>query len=153
VGVGLAFPVTSRVALRLDGDLEVLSEDRVGGPGGVIMPRAYLWHFHGGLDLDLLTTDSGWRFGLRGGAGGTVFDTELFVTGDDFLDTYFSVSGGLQLGRRVGRSLELGVIGQAFVVFTDEDRTEEFARQAAVLNAFPAASSFPLQLYLRWSPS
>jgi hypothetical protein len=154
VGVGVDLPLGSRFLFRIDGDLEVLSEDFAGGlSSGPIMPKAYLWHYHAGLEMALTGDASPWRISLRGGAGGTTYDTEVFSTGDDFLDTYFSVNGGLKIGRSTAGSLEWGVIGQAFVVFTDEDRTMEFARESPVLNPFPAASSFPIQIYLRWSPS
>lgn len=153
-GVGAAWHVSDRLALRVDGDLEVFSEERVGGARGVIMPRAYLWHYHAGLELDVLAREtSPWRLRLRGGGGGTTYDTEVFFEGgDDFLDSYVSVNAGVLAGRRVGTSLEVGVIGQLFVVFTDRDRTAELADRSPVLNAFSKASSFPVQLYLRWTP-
>jgi len=148
-GVGAAWWLGPRVALRVDGDVELMSEDLV---GGIIMPKSYLWHYHGGLELDV-PTPAPWRFRLRGGAGGTTYDTRVFFPGgDDFLDSYFSVSGGLSLGRPITEQLEMGVNGQIFVVFTEKDRTAEFAARSPLLNAFSKASSFPIQLYLRWTP-
>lgn len=153
VGLGAGWQIYDRLALRVDGDLEVFSEELVGGDRGVIMPRAYMWHYHAGLELDVLADPaSPWRLRARGGAGGTTYDTERFSGGDDFLDTYFSVSGGLLAGRSIGETLELGVVGQVFITFTDKDRTAEFAQQSRVLNAFSKASSFPVDLYLRWTP-
>ncbi|HZD04131.1 MAG TPA: hypothetical protein VE173_04410, partial [Longimicrobiales bacterium] len=112
IGVGAGWQIYDRLALRVDGDLEVFSEELVGGDRGVIMPRAYLWHYHAGLELDMLADPaSPWRLRARGGAGGTTYDTERFSGGDDFLDTYFSVSGGVLAGRRIREDLELGVIG------------------------------------------
>ena len=151
VGVGLSYELTEMIGLRVDGDLEVLSENRVNGDA--IMPRTYLWHYHAGLELDLLEgPDSPWRVRARGSAGGTTYDTEEFTAGgDDFLDTYFSAAGGLSVGRQVRESLEVGVIGQAFFVFTDEERTAEFVRYSSLLNPFSTASSFPVEIYLRWT--
>jgi hypothetical protein len=152
-GLGLGIPIGSRLNFRIDGDVELLSEDLVGAYPGVIMPKSQLYHAHAGLELDLLSGD-GWQFAIRGGAGATIFDTDPFASsGDDFLDTYFSVNGGVRLGRMIGSSMELGLLGQAFIVYTDEARTAEFAAEDPVIPAFPAASSFPLGLYLRWSPN
>ena len=151
-GVGLGWRLHDRLTLRADGDLEVLSEALA---GTVVMPRTYLWHYHAGLELALTNPSSGpWSIRLRGGAGGTTYDTERFFEGgDDFLDTYFSVSGGLSLGYAMWETVEVGVLGQAFVTFAEKERTAELAeRSPAVLNAFREASSFPLQLFLRWRP-
>ena len=148
-GVGAAWWLHENVAFRVDGDLEVLSELALGQ--GIIMPRAFLWHYHAGLELSVPMSGP-WSLRARGGAGGTTYDTELFYAGgDDFLDTYFSVSGGLALGRVVSESLEVGVTGQIFVVFTDEYRTREISQRSPVLNPFSKASSFPVQLYVRWA--
>jgi hypothetical protein len=152
VGAGLGWWVHDRVALRVDGDLEVFGEDRLGD--GVVMPRAFLWHYHAGLELEVLSgAESPWRVRLRGGAGGTTYDTENFQSRKaDFFDSYFSASGGLLAGRRVGERLEVGLIGQAFFTFTDKDRTAELAAESPrILVPFSKASSFPVQLYLRWS--
>jgi hypothetical protein len=149
-GAGVGWWVSEHVALRLDGDLEILSENAL--PEGIVMPRAVLWHYHAGLEV-AVPMSSAWRLRLRGGGGGTTYDTELFYAGgDDFLDTYFSVSGGASLGRQISQNLELGVTGQVFVVFTDEYRTQELSQRSPVLNPFSKASSFPVQLYLRWTP-
>jgi hypothetical protein len=152
LGVGLGWWVHDRVALRVDGDLEVFGEHRLGD--GVVMPRAYLWHYHAGLELDVLSgPETPWRVRLRGGAGGTTYDTENFRSRKaDFFDSYFSASGGLSAGRRVGERLEMGVIGQAFFTFTDKDRTAELAAESPrILTPFSKASSFPVGLYLRWT--
>ncbi len=151
VGVGGAYQLGDRLAFRVDGDLELLSERELAD--GVIMPKAYLWHYHAGLELDVMgDAESMWRVRLRGGAGGTTYDTKLFQSrNDDFLDTFFSVSGGLSVGRQISDGMELGVIGQAYVTFTDKDRTAEFVQESSLLNEFSKASSFPIQLYLRWT--
>lgn len=154
VGLGAAWRFHDRLALRVDGDLEVLGENRAGGlPRGTVMPRTYLWHYHAGLELDVVNApDSPWRLRLRGGGGGTTYDTELFEDGhDDFLDTYLSVSGGVAAGRQVSPSLEMGVVAQAFITFTDRDRTGELAAQSPVLNRFARASTLPYQIYVRWT--
>jgi hypothetical protein len=147
-GLALAKPVSQRWAVRLDGHLEVLSERLV---GDAIMPRTFLWHYHAGLELDVLSGSSPWLVKLLGGAGGTTYDTQrLVLNGDDFFDTYFSVSGGVAVGRQVWDHLEVGVVGQSYVVFTDKDRTGELAARSSLLNTFSKASSFPIEIYLRW---
>ena len=151
-GVGLGYRIHPRASLRLDGELEVLSEDLA---GRVVMPRTFLYHYHAGLELAV--TDPAatpWLVRVRGGAGGTTYDTQrFFEDGDDFFDVYFSVNGGLSVGRRFRESMELGVLGQAFIVFAEKDRTAELAGLSpAVLNPFREASSFPVGVYLRWVP-
>lgn len=148
-GAGLIYELSDYFSLRLDGDLELLSERDV---GSWIMPRTFLWHYHAGLDIDVVRPESSpWRVQLRGGAGATTYDTEPFEKdGDDFIDTYFSVSGGVAVGREVWNDIEIGVVGQAFIVFTDEDRTAELAERSSLLNTFSKASSFPVEIYLRW---
>jgi len=149
-GAGVGWWLSENVALRVDGDLELLSERALGD--GIIMPRAFLWHYHAGLEI-AVPMSGPWRLRLRGGGGGTTYDTELFYAGgDDFLDTFFSVSGGASLGRQISETLELGATGQVFVVFTDKYRTQELSQRSPILNPFSKASSFPVQLYLRWTP-
>ena len=151
-GVGLAWRVADRIALRLDGDLEILSEDLV---GSTVMPRTFLWHYHAGLELDVTDPETAsWLVRVRGGAGGTTYDTQRFyLDGDDFFDVYPSVSGGLSLGRRFTDNLEVGVQGQAFITFADKERTMELTDLSPrLLHPFEEASSFPVGLYLRWSP-
>lgn len=151
-GAGLAWRVHDRIALRADGDLEILSQDLA---GGVVMPVTYLWHLHGGLELNLTDPATApFIVRLRGGAGATIYDTERFAEGeDDFLDTFFSAGGGLAIGRRFRQSMEVGVIGQAFVTYAEKERTSELSdRSPTVLHAFREASSFPVQIYLRWAP-
>jgi hypothetical protein len=149
-GAGLAYALHERVSFRLDGDLEILSEDLV---GVVVMPRTFLWHYHAGLELNVTDpATSSWIVRARGSGGGTTYDTQRFVPdGDDFFDVYPSVAGGLAIGRRWRNSVELGVQGQAFVIFAEKERTAELAGLSpAILNPFREASSFPVGLYLRW---
>lgn len=151
-GAGLSYRIHDRAALRLDGELEILSEDLV---GKVVMPRTFLWHYHAGLEVDVTDPDtSPWIIRARGGAGGTTYDTQRFYAGgDDFFDVYFSVSGGLSVGRHFRSNMEIGALGQVFIVYTDKARTAELAqRSPGLLNPFDAASSFPVGLYLRWRP-
>jgi hypothetical protein len=150
LGVGLGWRYGSRITLRVDGDWEMINEDLV---GDVVTPRTYLWHLHGGVELDVTNAEtSTYLVRLKGSAGGTIYDTKRFTaTGDDFVDTYFSVAGGLSAGRMVTETLELGLFGKVSVIFTDEDRTQELADlNPALLNSFSKASSFPVGLYLRW---
>ena len=151
LGVGLGWRTASRLTLRVDGDFEMLNEDQ---SGQVILPRTYLWHLQGGIELDVTNPEtSAWLVRLRGGAGATVYDTKRITnTGDDFVNTYFSAGGGLSIGRIVVSGLEMGLFGRMNVVFTDKDEIQELADLDPVgLNTFSKASTFPLGLYLRWS--
>jgi hypothetical protein len=149
VGVGIGWNYNSRIALRVDGDFEFLNEDRA---GSVTLPRTYLWHFQGGVELNVTNPESStWRVRAKGGAGVTVYDTKrLTPGGDDFVDTNFSASGGLSLGRMVTDWLEVGGFGKVSVVFTDKDEIREVTDLHPSLTPFSKASSFPLGIYLRW---
>ena len=148
VGVGIGWRLSDRLALWADGDLEVMSEDLA---GTVVLPSTYLWHTHGGLELGLVQSDtSPWYVQAKGGAGATIMDTERFFEGgDDFLHTYFSVSGGLRIGYRYSERVDVGVLGQAFVTFAEETETAELAGLSPLLTAFDQAVSFPAQAFLR----
>jgi hypothetical protein len=152
LGLGVGYGYSSRVLLRLDGNFEMLNEDR---SREVVLPRAYLWHLHAGVELALTDpTTSVWKARVRGGLGGTIYDTKrIGTTGDDFLDTNFSVSGALSLGRMVTEGFEVGGFGGINLIFTDKDRIREITDQSPILTPFSKASSFPLGIYVRanWS--
>lgn len=151
LGLGFGWRYNSRVTLRVDGDWEMLNEDIA---GSVVLPRTYLWHFHGGVELDVTNPEtSTWLVRVKGSGGATIYDTKrLTPNGDDFVDTNFSVAGGLSVGRELTETLELGAFGKMSVIFTDEDATRELSDlNPAVLNPFSKASSFPIGLYLRWT--
>ena len=148
VGAGLGLRLSDRVALWADGDLEVMSEDLA---GTVVLPSTYLWHTHGGLELGLVQSEtSPWSVRAKGGAGATIIDTERFYEGgDDFLHTYLSVSGGVQIAYRYSERVDVGVLGQAFVTFAEEAETAELAGLSPLLRAFDDAVSVPAQAFLR----
>ena len=151
LGLGFGWRYNSRVTLRVDGDWEMLNEDIA---GSVVLPRTYLWHLHGGVELDVTNAEtSSWLVRVKGSAGATVYDTKRFTpNGDDFVDTNFSVGGGLSVGTMLTETIEVGGFGRVNVIFTDEDATQELADlNPAVLNAFSKASSFPLGIYFRWT--
>jgi len=152
LGAGIGTRVHDRVSLWADGDLEIMSEDLA---GSVVLPSIYLWHYHAGVEVRLVEPGaSPWHVRLKGGAGGTTIDTERFFEGgDDFLHTYPSIGGALSVGYRYSDRISLGVTGQVFVAFTDEEETAELASLSPALNAFDDAVSFPVQVFLRIRPA
>jgi hypothetical protein len=149
LGVGLGWALSGRLALRADGDFELLNDD---ARAGALLPRTFLWHYHGGLDLGLTDPAADWLIRVRGGAGGTTYDTERFQDGSPgILHSAFSVSGGLSVGHRWVDAMEIGVLGRGFVAFLDRERTQRLEDlNPAVVNSFSKASSFPVSIYFRW---
>lgn len=129
-GVGVNFPLTNRISVRVDGDADLLSgKDASGtGPAG---PDINLYHYGAGLEFALVQPGaSRWGIDVNVGAGATTFDSDEFdVMGTmvDFSETYFTANGGLTLGYQVSERINVFVGGQAFIMFADEDDTAIFS--------------------------
>jgi hypothetical protein len=128
-GIGLQYQLTNRLALRLDGDADVLSGvDASGsGPEG---PDVTIYHYGAGLQYALLAPGvNRWAIDVNLGAGASTFDVDEFSVGGgpvDFSETYFTANGGLQVGYAVTPSVNVFGRGQAYLMFTDEDDTAVF---------------------------
>lgn len=151
-GVGVGYYVHPRVAVRVDGDVELYSGDDMAGGG--TGPDVNLWHYNAGLELELTRPDAGpWDLTANLGGGATTWDTDPFTTGagtDDLSETYFTANGGLKLGYDVSSSANVFVGGQWYLQFTDEDDTRALASLTPELNqGFDTASSFPLYAGLK----
>ncbi|MFQ5530924.1 MAG: outer membrane beta-barrel protein [Gemmatimonadota bacterium] len=129
-GVGVSFPLNDRLAVRVDGDVDILSGKDASGPGSE-GPDLNLYHYGAGLEYALVQPGgSRWGLDVNVGAGATTFDSDEFdVMGTpvDFSETYFTANGGLTLGYQVSPSVNVFVGGQAFVMFADEADTAVFA--------------------------
>jgi len=147
VGVGLAYRLTSRVSLRLDGDVDILNG--ASGPGGD-GPDMNIYHYNAGVAVNLIGADTrGWNVDVNVGAGASTFDSDSFqVNGTirDFSETYFTTNGGVRVGYDVSRSLNVFVGGQAYLMVTDDSDTAVFAQinPAADPNGFDTAWTFPI---------
>jgi hypothetical protein len=148
-GVGVSFPLNSRLSVRVDGDVDILSGKDASGtdPEG---PDMNLYHYGAGLEYALVQPgDSRWGLDVNIGAGATTFDVDEFdVMGTpvDFSETYFTANGGLTLGYQVSRSVSVFIGGQAFIMFADEDDTAIFAAINSEIDpaGFDTAVTIPL---------
>lgn len=153
-GVGVAYWLSSRLAIRVDGDVEILNGKDSSGPGSE-GPDINLFHYNGGLQLALTPPDaSAWSIRLNAGAGATTFDSDEFSASGstvDFSETYFTVNGGLAIGYDVSQNVSIFLDGQWYLAFTDEEDTAIFAEINPEIDAmgFDTASSVPLTLGIR----
>ena len=166
-GVGAAYEVKPRVAIRLDGDVAfyggsdfdaVAAEQAVG-------PDVNLWHVTASAEVDLTEPAAGtpWRITATGGLGATVFDADRFDegvdnprTGEDdvreFDATYLTLATGLKAAYRVAPRLEAYGGLQWFLAFADEDETAVFTELSGTeVSPFSTVSSFPLTVGVRAS--
>lgn len=152
-GVGLAYRVHPRVAVRVDGDLEILNGADL--ESGTEAPDLTLWHYNAGAELSVLEPGATrWTVLVNGAAGATTIDSDDFggvSGGSDFNQTYFSLNGGLELGYDVTRQLNLYAGGQIYVIFADEDDTAAFAALSPEVDAFSTAVSFPISGGVKYS--
>lgn len=153
-GAGIGYRVHPRVTLRLDGDVSIL-----GGADlttGAEAPDTRLWHYNGGVEVELTPpAESRWGVTLNLAGGATTFASDDFAepltnpaTGEsvtDFANTYFSGNGGLKVGYAVSPSVDVYVGGQWHLAFTDEEDTAVFSQLSPTeIQAFDTASEIPV---------
>lgn len=128
-GVGLSYDLTRRLAVRVDGDVDILS-GADSGVSGASAPDFNVFHYGAGLALGLIDpASSPWNIVVNAGAGASTFDSDTFTAGGtttDFSETYFTANGGLRVAYDVSSTFGLFVQGQAFLMFTDEEDTAIF---------------------------
>lgn len=151
--VGIAYQLHPRLALRVDGSVDILQGKNLSDEGILLpVPDMTLWHYVGGVDLRL-TSPGASRFDVTTTleAGATTLDTDTFVSGEnaglDFSQTYFSAAGGLQVGYVVRPDIRLFIGGEAHLVLTDEDETIVFRTFSSEVaqSGFDSVWTFPVQ--------
>lgn len=158
MGASLRYRVHSRVALRLDGELDLLSGlDAEGNQSAT--PDVELWRALAGVDVRVLPTASPLRVTARVAGGVTSYNTAVFpdivfepVSGDpvgDFAETYPTASGGLEVGYRVAPSVDVFAGGAWTVMLTDEEDTAIFGQVRSGTGGFDRASTVPITAGVR----
>lgn len=148
-GVGLSYRLTPRIALRLDGDADILSgtDDEVSGSSA---PDMNIYHYGAGLGLAILDPSrSRWALDVNVGAGGSTFDVDTFSAGGstvDFSETYVTTYGGLTIGYDVSPNVSVFTRGQAYLALTDEEDTAVFSQISSEIDAggFDTAWTIPI---------
>lgn len=151
-GLGIAYRIHPRIALRVDGDLDVYSGADLETAGGQVeLPDLNLWHYNAGLAFEVTRPGaSPWDVTANLGAGATTFDGDAPAGGGSTVDdgglseTYFTANGGLRVGYDVHESVNVYAGGQWYLAFTDEEDTAGVAGPEA--QGFDTASSIPLTL-------
>lgn len=161
VGIGVAYRVSPRLSVRVDGDLDLYSGADFGATSAAqpSAPDMTLWHYSGGLQYDVTEPgSSGLSVSANVGAGATIVDTDPFVGGPvenpetgeieaDFNETYFTANGGVRIGYAVHDRVDVYGGAQWYVTFADEEHTAVFsALSPTEANAFDRAYSVPLTL-------
>lgn len=149
-GVGVAYFLNRRLALRADGSLTLFQgKDDVAEQA----PDVHAWRYWGGIEFHLANpspegmTTGGAKKGLMAtlnlGIGGVTYNSDQFVvegfnaaTGQPepgatttaaFQDTYVGVNGGLNLGYNASRVFTIFIGAQAHAAFLAEEDTGPLA--------------------------
>lgn len=146
-GIGLAYRIHPRIALRADGAIDWLQTAELSN--GVTTPDLRLWHYNAGVEFDMLPQRiEHWSLTTNVGAGATTFDMDelqlMGETGADFSETYFSVNGGAEVGYNVNRYLEFFLGAQTNVMFADEQDTAFLNDVGSELDGFGTVVSLPI---------
>lgn len=131
-GLGLAFALGPRIALRLDGDVSLLRE--LDGPGDdaarFFQSDVTLWHYGAGLEVDALDPLADWFLRLGLGAGATTIDPK--TPGDQppgvegsGTETRFTTNGALTVGFRASDRVGIFLRGKTYMVFVDSEQFED----------------------------
>lgn len=158
LGASLRYRVHSRVALRLDGEVDLLSGLDAEGDRSAT-PDVELWRALAGVDVRVLSTESPVDVRARLAGGITSFNTAVFPdvvfepgTGDpvgDFSETYPTASGGLEVGYAVTPMVDVFATGAWTVMLTDEQETGIFGQLRSGTGGFDRASTVPVTAGVR----
>lgn len=139
LGADVAYSLTNWLALTADGDVDFLT-------GHALEPDMRLWHYGGGLEVELAPNRTPWSVQLDGGANATTMDTSPFGGIDnstDFTHTYFGLDGGLEVGYNVSRNVDVAVRGSGYFVFANKTDTQSLVAGSGV-QPFSTAVTIPV---------
>lgn len=150
-GLGLSYSLSPRIALRIDGDVDLLSGVDSDGSGPEA-PDMNIYHYNAGLTFRLLNPDTNrWALDANLGAGLSTLDADSFELGGetvDFSETYFTANGGLKLGYEITPRVSVFLGGQAYLIFADEEDTAVFSLLRDDVEPFDTAWTFPVTVGL-----
>lgn len=149
-GLQLAYRVSPRVALNLDGDVDLLNGVRLDPE--LRAPDLRLWRYGGGLSADLLPRGR-WSLVTSAGAGVTRFSSDEFTppgsTEQKFQHTYFTSNAGLKLGYALGPRVTTYVGARGVWAAADETDSEALAAlDPARLRPFGSSVTVPVTVGL-----
>ena len=154
VGAGAALWLNDHVAVRLDGDAEIL-----GGKSTEALPDTpdmRLYHYGAGLEFDVVgrAATEVWSLETTVGAGGTVLDTDPFVETDenrmeDVTRTFPNVNAGFAVGRTVAEDVKVSLGSRLFYTFLDDDDLDLLSR-LRTNETLDDGISLPITFTVRW---
>lgn len=145
--VGVSYRVTPRLALRSDvGSSRLRRAGRPRELGGIVGPKTLIWHFLGGVELELTGDDATpWNVWTGLGAGASTLDVSGTLDGGmavpEMNEWKPTVGLSLMLGYRFAGSLNLFARSEALLLLGDRTSPDEFLGKEAVM-----ASSVGLRL-------
>lgn len=149
LGLQVGYALSPRVALNLDGNVDLLNGARAAG--GETAPDLRLWRYGLGLAGDLLPSER-WALVASAGAGVGRVSSGSFTrpgssTAESLSETYFTSNAGLKLGYAVSPRVMTYVGARGFVTAADEADTEALASlDPTRFRAFGSAISVPVTL-------
>ncbi|MDP2481560.1 MAG: outer membrane beta-barrel protein [Candidatus Palauibacterales bacterium] len=163
-GIGIAYWVMPRVAVRADVAADVMSSKDQTHAGILVndVPDVSLYSYTGGVEFRLTPPDQErWDVTVNVGAGATTLDTNsatAFETASgglqtDFTKTYFSGVGLVKFGYKASDMVDLYLSGGARLVKTKKADTGVFSAFSSNLPSagFGSVVTFPIQLGVRAS--
>lgn len=151
VGVQIGYLVSPRVALNVDGNVDLLNGARLSG--GAKAPDLRQWRYSLGVAADFLPAD---RWALIGnlGAGIGRFSSDEFTAAGSagqqkFAQSYFSTHAGLKLGYALSRNVTTYLGARTVLTAASETDTRMLADlDPEVFEPFGSAWSVPVSVGL-----
>lgn len=161
VGASFGYSLRPSLVLHVGGQVEALPGGDYDAPSqiGRSAPEVTLWHYHAGIEYQLLNeTDAGWSLAVRGNVGATTFDSDFRIVRNPVTDelvtdvsgTYFSPSGGVVGNYSLTPQVDLFARGELFAIFADRQETGAFqGLSEGTVQAFDTALSVPVAVGVR----
>ncbi|HKK09167.1 MAG TPA: hypothetical protein VKA44_09800 [Gemmatimonadota bacterium] len=135
-GLSFQYRVIPRVAIRVQGDLELLKGDSLTltAPGGPqVAPDMNLWHYTAGAAVELTNPEPGatpWEVLFNAGLGATSMKSKDFAQAVDgmskFSKTYLTPTWGLTVGYDVSPHVNIFAGGQGYLILAKKNDTQVF---------------------------
>ncbi len=152
-GGGVAIHLTRRVALRADGEYQLLTGARTSD--GVLFADMSSLAVTGGLEVHFLDPETRWTGALAIGAGISTLETE--DTTDDGTAapvsadlTNFAFRGGTKLGYRASDRLDIYLEPAVYLMAFNRDDTQSFGAATADVTPFDVSWTIPVQAGVRF---
>jgi hypothetical protein len=152
-GGGVALHLSRRVALRADGEYQLLTGARTSD--GVLFADMNSLNVTGGLEVHFLDPKTRWTGTLSLGAGISTLETE--ATTDDGTAapvdadlTHLALRGGSKLGYQVSDRVDIYLEPAVYLATFDRDETRPFAAVTGDVTPFDVGWTIPLQAGVRF---